>query len=537
MLPDFCHEHIGTSNPNKSVTLALFELHDLTCRYIYDIALIIRVAFVVRAAREECPAFSTACMHLPAKTLVRCNKQKLWAKLGIFYAELRLGKTESWKKRCDKPLGRLAVKPQIRTPWLCIVTIDSSIPVFNCNTLEFINKLQLIIRAAKIKCSKLFVYIHSSVIMTLLLFIRQTSSLSAMIERVKLLEYEAKNLLGASGIPIPKSYVAGKKAEFLPAVIKSQVPTGGRGEAGGVVVVENDDEYSDALKRLLVLEIEGHTPKTLLAEELLAIDRELYLSFLIDKDAAAITLMAHANGGVEVEENAADSYLRIVMGKNVDFDAVGQQLADYYGLPEQTFALQDLAEKLFHAFTENDALLLEINPLVLTTKGNLVAGDCKMECDDAAAFRHPDWHFEAEKSEVNFVTLNQMGNVATIANGAGLAMATVDAVADAGMTPANFLDVGGGASEASILAAFKRISEYPNVQAIIINIFAGITRCDEVAKAIVAAQSQLPNLPPLAIRLAGTNYEQAASLLANHGVTLQTSLAGAIGQAKQEVSA
>ena len=156
-----------------------------------------------------------------------------------------------------------------------------------------------------------------------------------------------------------------------------------------------------------------------------------------------------------------------------------------------------------------------------------------MELDDAAAFRHPEWAFEAPKAEVNFVTLNESGNVATIANGAGLAMATVDAVADAGLTPANFLDIGGGANEASVLAAFKRIMDYSGVQVIIINIFAGITRCDEVAKAIIAAQSQIDKLPPLAVRLAGTNYEQAAKLLADHGVEIHSSLTNAITAAKE----
>jgi succinyl-CoA synthetase beta subunit len=153
--------------------------------------------------------------------------------------------------------------------------------------------------------------------------------------------------------------------------------------------------------------------------------------------------------------------------------------------------------------------------------------------DDAAIFRHPEWSFEQEKTEANFVTLDPNGNVATIANGAGLAMATVDAVADAGLTPANFLDIGGGASEASVLAAFKRIMEYPNIKVIIINIFAGITRCDEVAKAIIAAKSQLADLPPLAIRLTGTNYDEAARLLADQNITMQPSLQSAIDTAKE----
>lgn len=350
---------------------------------------------------------------------------------------------------------------------------------------------------------------------------------------MKLLEYEAKQILAASGIATPNSYLTAEKPEFLPAVIKSQVPTGGRGKAGGIVIVQSDDEYRAAMTKIPTINIKGFTPKTLLAEELIDIDRELYLSLLIDKKAATIALMAHTNGGVEVEDNPADSYFTRPLSSKTDFDALGQELADYYDLPDQTFVLQDLIEKLYKTFVQQDALLLEINPLIATKQNNLVAGDCKMECDDAAAFRHPEWKFEAEKSEVNFVTLDPLGNVATVANGAGLAMATVDAVADAGLHPANFLDIGGGANEASILAAFKRIMEYNDIRVIIINIFAGITRCDEVAKAIITARAQLDNLPPLAVRLAGTNYEQAAAMLQKEGVAINASLADAITTAKE----
>ncbi len=357
-----------------------------------------------------------------------------------------------------------------------------------------------------------------------------------MIERVKLLEYEAKRILKAGSIPIPKSYIPDpNEPQFLPAVIKSQVPTGGRGKAGGVVVVNTEDEYKSALGKISKLEIKGFLPKTLLAEEALAIDRELYLSLLIDKPSASIMVMANSNGGVEVEENSEDSYWKQSITGKSDFDAIGQSLADYYDLPDKTFVLQDLVEKLYHCLVTNDALLLEINPLVITKDGQVVAGDCKMELDDAAAFRHPDWDFEAEKTESNFVTLDEKGTVATVANGAGLAMATVDAVADAGLVPANFLDIGGGANEASVLAAFKRLMEYEGLKVIIINIFAGITRCDEVAKAIIAARDQMPSLPPLAVRLAGTNYEQAAELLTDHGIAIQPSLADAITAAKKEI--
>ncbi len=198
--------------------------------------------------------------------------------------------------------------------------------------------------------------------------------------------------------------------------------------------------------------------------------------------------------------------------------------------------MQDLVEALFRCFCANDATLLELNPLIYTRDGKFVAGDCKMDLDDAAAFRHPEWQFEQAKAEVNFVTLDQNGTVATIANGAGLAMATVDAVADAGMTPANFLDIGGGANEASVLAAFERIVSFPSVKVIIINIFAGITRCDEIARAVIAAKSQITNLPPVYIRLAGTNFEQAVDILTDAGIPTLATLEECIQHAAKEVS-
>lgn len=360
--------------------------------------------------------------------------------------------------------------------------------------------------------------------------------INGKVEVMKLLEYEAKDILKQAGVTVPGSYIASEVPEFLPAVVKSQVPVGGRGKAGGVLVVSTADEYSSAVAEILQLDIKGFRPKTVLVEELLNIERELYLSLLIDKPSASVMLMAHRSGGVEVEENLASSYWNIAIGGDGwSAEQAGQELADYYDLPEKTFVLQDLVERLYKLFVDQDMTLLEINPLVVTKSSGIVAGDAKVILDDAAQFRHPEWQFEAEKAETNFVTLDHGGTVATIANGAGLAMATVDAVADAGMTPANFLDIGGGANEASVLAAFRRIMEYPSVQVIIINIFAGITRCDEVARAIIAARAQIDNLPPLAVRLAGTNYEQAAELLEKEGVHIYPSLHVAINAAKESV--
>lgn len=350
---------------------------------------------------------------------------------------------------------------------------------------------------------------------------------------VRLLEYESKNILKQFSLPVPKSELVSEGGSFFPVVLKSQVPIGGRGKAGGIRVVNDEQEGKEATKEILNLGIEGFKPTKILAEEVIDIEKEFYVAILIDRDTSSIRLMANVNGGVEVEENHDFKSWEL---ETKNLETVGQNLADYYELPDKTFVLQDFVENLYRCFVENDTTLIEINPLVLTKDGKLVAGDCKMELDDAAVFRHTDWDFEYKPADSNFVTLDEQGIVATIANGAGLAMATVDAVADAGLSPANFLDVGGGANEASVLAAFQKIVEYPNVLSIVINIFAGITRCDEIAKAIIAAQSQIENLPKLYIRLAGTNYEEARVLLADAGVDLLPTLEACLAAIKEDVS-
>lgn len=357
---------------------------------------------------------------------------------------------------------------------------------------------------------------------------------------MQLVEHEAKSILKKYDIAVPKSFMASDRPAFLPAALKSQIPVGGRGKAGGIVIVNSPNEYQSTVARLRTLDIKGYTPKILLAEEVLAVQKEYYLSMVINKSLAQIELMANRNGGIEVEENSEDSYWKIAIGKwqenkREEFDTIGQQLADCLDLPGKTFVLQDLVEKLYNCFVNNDALLIEINPLILTKGGDVIAGDCKMELDSAATWRHSDWDFETKDNESNFVTLDAGGTVATIANGAGLAMATVDAVANAGLIPANFLDIGGGASEESVLVAFKRIAEYPSVNVIIVNIFAGITRCDEVARAIVSAKQQLPDLPKVEVRLAGTNDDVAAEILSKNDIALHPNLSEAINAAKQGV--
>lgn len=360
-------------------------------------------------------------------------------------------------------------------------------------------------------------------------------TLFATIEAMNLLEYEAKQLLREAGIPVPKGLIVSGNdvADIaLPAVLKSQVPTGGRGKLGGITIVDNIDDIQSTLDTLFNHSIKGYLPQTILAEEKLAIKQEFYLSVLVDRSSSSIQLVAHPHGGVEVEENSPDEFLRVRLTPENTM-VVGEQLAELYDTPEQAFVLQDLAKQLYRCMTKHDMTLLEINPLVLTEDGKLIAGDCKITLDASAAFRHPEWNFEQRPAETNFVTLDIHGKVATIANGAGLAMATVDAVADYGMKPANFLDIGGGATTASVMRAFTRILEYPDVRVIIINIFAGITRCDEIAKAIIQATSQFSSLPPLCIRLSGTNYEQAAELLTAEQINLLPTLEDCLNVAKE----
>jgi succinyl-CoA synthetase beta subunit len=352
---------------------------------------------------------------------------------------------------------------------------------------------------------------------------------------MRLLEYEAKTILRNANIPVPAAQVVTREYTpelILPVVLKSQVPIGGRGKLGGIVIIDDPDHVTTTIDTLFDLEIRGYKPSALLAEEMLSIKNEYYFSIVINKSTAAVELVAHKNGGVEVETNDHTSFLRLPLtAKNAE--QAGEQLAEYLDLPGQSFTLQDLIEHTYACFVENDATLLEINPLVLTDKDKLVAGDCKIELDDAASFRHPEWDFEDKPTDTNFVILDPHGTIATIANGAGLAMATVDAVATAGMQPANFLDIGGGANTASVLAAFERIMEFKNIHAIVINIFAGITRCDEVAKAIITARQHIKGLPPLFIRLAGTNFEEAAELLARENITILATLEECLLAARQ----
>lgn len=348
---------------------------------------------------------------------------------------------------------------------------------------------------------------------------------------MKLLEHEAKKLLTSSGVTVPKSQMITSPEEdilsILPTVLKSQVLTGRRNKHGGIKIAKTQSELEQYLPQVFMADIEGHMATSVLAEELLDIDREIYLNLTVSRDEQAIVLLAHKDGGVDIESQPVDAFYREVIDRQ-SLEVTALRLAEYLGLEEQEFALSELLKNLLDCMEHNDALLIEINPLVVTKDGRLVSADCKMELDDAASFRHSGWDFYDKPSNANFVELNPHGTVATIANGAGLAMATVDAVQAAGYAPANFLDVGGGANKESVLASFREIVKYPALEAIVINIFAGITRCDEVARAILAARNEIDDLPSLYIRLEGTNVDEARKILNESSLTLYPSLEAAI---------
>ena len=341
---------------------------------------------------------------------------------------------------------------------------------------------------------------------------------------MKLLEYEAKSILDRYQLPVPEGQIVDTDyTPKLPIVLKAQVPVGGRGKAGGIKFVHTKQEYDTSIEQISNITISGHTPSAIYAEQPLDIDREIYLSLIINRDIGAIELMAHPDGGIDIEQQDTERFYKKAI-TIADIDEIIQPLADHLDIPEAYLALGDMIENLYKCFVDQDALLIEINPLVLTRNGRLMAADCKMELDDAASYRHPEWNFVDNVADTNFVTLDTGGTVATMANGAGLAMATVDAVVAAGYRPANFLDIGGTATVASVTESFQRIGSFANVQTIIINIFGGIVRCDTVAEAIIAARESLPAGITLAVRLSGNRAEQADALLSQHGITHHQSL-------------
>jgi succinyl-CoA synthetase beta subunit len=364
-------------------------------------------------------------------------------------------------------------------------------------------------------------------------------------------EYQAKELLAKFGVKVPRGAVAYTVAEAVAAarrlggpvwVVKAQIHAGGRGKAGGVKVVRAEDEVAAAARELLGKNLVTHQTgpagrevKRVYVEEGCDIARELYLGTLIDRETGRVTLMGSTEGGVEIEEVAEHSPEKIL---KVAIDPASgvqpfhaREIAFGLGLEgEQVGVMVKFVIALYQAFTELDASIVEINPLVVTGSGELVALDAKMDFDDNALFRHPEiaalrdedeedpTEVEAGKHGLHYLKLD--GNIGCLVNGAGLAMATMDIIKLHGAGPANFLDVGGGATRERVSTAFKLILSDPNVEGILVNIFGGIMRCDVIAEGVVAAAREINLHVPLVVRLEGTNVDLGKKILQQSGLPI-----------------
>jgi succinyl-CoA synthetase beta subunit len=372
--------------------------------------------------------------------------------------------------------------------------------------------------------------------------------------RVKLQEYRSKEILARHGVPLlagrtattPEEARAAAEAIGGPVVVKAQVLVGGRGKAGGVKLAGTPDEAEQKAREIIGLEIKGITVRTVLVAPAAEIAKEYYLGLILDRATKAITVIASAEGGVEIEETAKtnpDAILRLPLHPLIGLqDHQSRRVAFFLRIPaELRRDFGSVMRGLFDAFVESDADLAEINPLVVTDDGRLLALDAKIVLDDSALARHPDLEAmrdlnEEEPSEIaareagiSFIKLD--GTIGCMVNGAGLAMTTMDLVKLAGGEPANFLDIGGGAKADKVAAAFKIILDDRNVKAILINIFGGITRCDEVARGIVEARSQLERDVPMVVRIVGTNAEEAKAILAEAQLITADSLDDAAAKA------
>jgi len=380
-------------------------------------------------------------------------------------------------------------------------------------------------------------------------------------------EYQAKTLLQKYGIPVPRSQVVAAANEVTAAateiagsawVVKAQVHAGGRGKAGGVRVVKSVTEAQNVATELLGKTLvtyqnapDGQPVNQVLIEETLPIARELYLSMLVDRTLERVVVVASSAGGMDIEEIARTSPEKILqevcdpLNGLVDFQA--RNLAFKLDLSgEQIGAFSKMLKGLYKLFKENDLALLEINPLVVTSDGKLYALDCKMSVDDNALYRQKalseqrDWSQEDSKEAtahhagLNYIALN--GNIGCMVNGAGLAMATMDLIKLHGGMPANFLDVGGGATAETVAKAFKIILADSNVKAILVNIFGGIMRCDIIAEGIITAVKEVGMQIPVIVRLEGTNVDLGKKMLRESGLNI-ISAEGLTDAAQQAVKA
>ena len=383
---------------------------------------------------------------------------------------------------------------------------------------------------------------------------------------MKIHEYQAKAVLARFGVPVPRGEVAFTPAEAVDAakrlggqivVVKAQIHAGGRGKGGGVKIARSIHEVEQLAKQLIGMTLvthqtgpEGKKVGRVLIEEGLEIDRELYLSILIDRATASPVLIASAAGGMDIEEVAAkepEKILREHINPGTGIAAFqGRKLAFGMGLSGAAAnKLVKLLDAIYKAFIDTDASMIEINPLILTKGGDLLALDAKVSFDDNALYRHPDLkelrdiseedplEVEASQFSLNYIRLD--GNIGCMVNGAGLAMATMDIIKLAGGEPANFLDVGGGANAEQIKNAFRILMADKNVKAVLINIFGGILRCDVLAQGVIAAVTELGVPVPIVVRMEGTNVEEGKKLLRESELSFTT--ADSMGEAADKVVA
>ena len=377
-------------------------------------------------------------------------------------------------------------------------------------------------------------------------------------------EHQAKEILKSFGVTVPKGFFAFtsdeliEKAKLLKTekfVLKAQIHAGGRGKAGGIKILNTIEQLSLEAKNLLGKKLithqtgpEGKVVKRLYVEELSTIDKEFYLSCLVDRTSSKIAFISSDQGGMDIEEVAKSHPEKIVTTKIENTEEINniecEKIIKIFNLKddERNQAI-NLVKSIYQMFIKTDASMVEINPLILTKEKKLICLDAKMNFDDNALFKHPEiiklrdineeeeTEIEASKYDLAYIKLE--GSIGCMVNGAGLAMATMDIIKLYGEEPANFLDVGGGASKEKVSAAFKIILSDKNVKGILINIFGGIMRCDVLAKGLVEAAREIKINVPLVVRLAGTNFEEGKKILDNSGLKIIS--ASDLGDAAKKV--
>jgi succinyl-CoA synthetase beta subunit len=364
-------------------------------------------------------------------------------------------------------------------------------------------------------------------------------------------EYQAKTILSGFGVPVPRGVAAFSVDEAVKAaqdlggpvyVVKAQIHAGGRGKAGGVKVVKSLDDVREAAKRMLGATLVTHQTgprgkqvNRLYVEEGAAIDREFYLSLLVDRATSRIAFVVSTEGGMDIEEVARSQPDKIVTFSVDPATGImphhGRRVARALGLTNDLAKqAESLVAKLYQAFVVKDMSLLEVNPLITTKSGQLVCLDAKVSFEDNALYRHADIvplrdlteedekEIEASKFDLNYIALD--GTIGCMVNGAGLAMATMDIIKLYGESPANFLDVGGGATKEKVAAAFKIITSDDQVKGILVNIFGGIMKCDVIAEGVVAAVKEVGLRVPLVVRLEGTNVELGKEIIAKSNLNV-----------------